>query len=173
MRSMHMEIAFFRQEQLESVVDLLHEMSLHYNRDNASSRDVVKANLIDNILGADSGVRLVIASETSRAVGLATISLLYPAPKERGQLFMKELYVVSDKRGAGVGRALMHWTAKYAVSKNCGRLDWTVDDTNPQALSFYRELGATHVAGKLYFRFSDEQLLRFATGNADSGRHDS
>src|SRR6266571_3532373 len=41
-----MEIAFFRQEQLESVVDLLHEMSLHYNRDNASSRDVVKANLI-------------------------------------------------------------------------------------------------------------------------------
>ena len=80
--------------------------------------------------------------------------------------------MVSDKRGAGVGRALMHWTAKYAVIKNCCRLDWTVDDTNPQALSFYRELGAAHVAGKLYFRFSDEQLLRFATGNADSGRHD-
>src|SRR6266853_3369837 len=127
-----MEIAFFRQEQLESVVDLLHDMSVHYNRDNASSRDVVKANLIDSILGPDSGVRLVIASETSRAVGLAAISLLYPAPKERGQLFMKELYVVSDKRGAGVGRALMRWTAKYAVAKNCSRLDWTVDDTNPE-----------------------------------------
>ena len=167
---LHVEIAFFRQEQLESVVDLLHEMSVHYNRDNASSRDVVKANLIGNILGPDSGVRLVIASEASRAVGLAAISLLYPARKERGQLFMKELYVVSDKRGAGVGRALMHWTAKYAVSKNCCRLDWTVDDTNPQALSFYRELGATHLTGKLYFRFSDEQLLRFATGNADRGR---
>jgi len=137
---LHVEIAFFRQEQLESVVDLLHEMSLHYNRDNASSRDAVKANLIGNILGPDSGVRLVIASEASRAVGLAAISLLYPALKERGQLFMKELYVVSDKRGAGVGRALMHWTAKYAVSKNCCRLDWAVDDTNPQALSFYREL---------------------------------
>lgn len=79
-----MEIAFFRQEQLESVVDLLHEMSSHYNRDNASSRDVVKANLIGNILGPDSGVRLVIASEASRAIGLATISLLYPAPMERG-----------------------------------------------------------------------------------------
>jgi len=157
-----MEIAFFRQEQLESVVDLLHDMSVHYNRDNASSRDVVKANLIGNILGPDSGVRLVIASEASRAVGLAAISLLYPAPKERGQLFMKELYVVSGKRGAGVGRALMRWTAKYAVAKNCSRFDWTVDDTNPEALSFYRELGATHVTGKAYFRFSDEELLRFA-----------
>ena len=115
-----MEIAFFRQEQLESVVDLLHEMSLHYNRDNASSRDVVKANLIGNILGPDSGVRLVIAREASRAVGLAAISLLYPAPKERGQLFMKELYVVSDKRGAGVGRALMRWTARYAIAKSHG-----------------------------------------------------
>src|SRR5207247_9105669 len=141
-----MEIAFFRQDQLESVVDLLHDMSVHYNRDNASSRDVVKANLIGNILGRDSGVRLVIASEASRAVGLAAISLLYPARKERGQLFMKELYVVSDKRGAGVGRALMHGTAKYAVTNNCCRLDWQVEDTNPQALSFYRELGEPRVA---------------------------
>src|SRR5947199_3383218 len=100
-----MEIAFFRQEQLESVVDLLHEMSLHYNRDNASSRDVVKANLIDNILGPDSGVRLVIASEASRVIGLATISLLYPAPKERGQLFMKEAVrrVRQGGRGSGAG----------------------------------------------------------------------
>jgi GNAT superfamily N-acetyltransferase len=158
-----MEIAFFRQEQLESVADLLREMSVHYNPDNVSSRDVIKANLVENILGPDSGVHLVIASEASRAIGLATISLLYPAPKERGQLFMKELYVVSDKRGAGVGRALMRWTARYAVAKNCSRFDWTVDDTNSKALSLYRELGATHVTGKVYFRFSDEQLLRFAT----------
>ena len=157
-----MEIAFFRQEQLESVVDLLHDMSVHYNRDNASSRDVVKAHLIGSILGPDSGVRLVVASEASRVIGLATISLLYPASKERGQLFMKELYVVSDKRGAGVGRALMRWIAMYAVAKNCCRFDWTVDDTNPKALAFYRELGATHLTGKAYFRLSDEELLRFA-----------
>src|SRR5207247_9994774 len=132
-----MEIAFFRQDQLESVVDLLHDMSVHYNRDNASSRDVVKANLIDNILGPDSGVRLVIASEASRAIGLTAISLLYPAPKERRQLFMKELYVVSDKRGAGVGRVLMRWTARCAVVKYCSSLVWTADDTYPNPLLLF------------------------------------
>src|SRR5258708_13345344 len=140
-----MEIAFFRQEQLESVVDLLHDMSVHYNRENASSRNVVKAHLIGSILGPDSGVRLVIASEASRVIGLATISLLYPASKERGQLFMKELYVVSDKRGAGGGRALMRWTARYAVAKNCCRFDLTLHSTNPNTMSFYPELASTHL----------------------------
>jgi hypothetical protein len=42
------------------------------------------------------------------------------------------------------------------------RFDWTVDDSNPKAIEFYRELGATHVTDKLYFRFSGEELLEFA-----------
>src|SRR5437773_1912215 len=111
-----MEIAFFRQEQLESVVDLLHEMSLHYNRDNASSRDVVKANLIGNILGPDSGVRLVIASEASRAVGLAAISLLYPAPKEPGAAIHEG--AVRGIRQAGRGGRTCAYALDSKVRRN-------------------------------------------------------
>ena len=163
-----MHIAFFSDNQLESVVDLFCDMSAHYNGANASDRTSVKHNLVHNILGKDSGVRLVVASEAGRAIGLACISLLYPAPKERGQLFMKEIYVVSGWRDRGVGRDIMRFVARYALEKSCVRFDWTVDDTNPKAIEFYRELGATHVKDKLYFRFSEEQLLEFATNNHGS-----
>ena len=160
-----MDILFYSEEYLESVVDILHDMSIHYNGENASSREAVRTNLINHILSPTSGVTLVVAVEVNRVVGLATISLLYPAPKETGQLFMKELYVASDRRGKGIGGAMMHWVANYAVSKNCVRFDWTVDSDNKAALQFYRTLGAKHVTDKLYFRFAGDQLRDFAAPN--------
>lgn len=153
-----MEIGLFEDADAESVVDVLHDMSRHYNGDNASSRDVVKANFLTNILGEDSDVRVVVARLEGRVVAVAMISILYPAPKERGQLFMKELYVASDCRAQGIGRQLMTWVAQYAVAKNCVRFDWTVDAENAKALEFYRQIGATQVKDKLYFRFSGAEL---------------
>ena len=69
---------------------------------NASSQTAVRENLVRNILGPNSGVRLILAIDGERAVGLASIALLYPAPKEQGQLFMKELYVLSEHRETGL-----------------------------------------------------------------------
>ena len=127
---------------------------------------MVRKNLIENVLGADSDVRVVVAMSGERVIGVAMISILYPARKERGQLFMKELYVVSGCRSQGMGRLLMAWIARYAVEKNCVRFDWTVDAANARALDFYRSLGAARVEEKLYFRFSDNELERFARGTA-------
>lgn len=160
-----MQIRFFAAEDTESTADLLHDMSVHYNGSNASPRDVVRANLMQRILGPSSGVRLVVATAGQRVVGLAAISLLYPAPKERAQLFMKELYVHSSERGAGIGEKLMTWLARYAVENQCARFDWTVDESNSGALRFYTDLGATHVKDKMYFRFSGASLDALAAGD--------
>lgn len=145
------------------MADLLHEMSRHYHGDNASTRAAIRQNLIDNIIGTDSDVHVVVAVAGARVVGMATISILYPAPKERGQLFMKELYVAADYRSQGTGLQLMTWIARYAVARNCSRFDWTVDASNSKALAFYRSLGATHVTDKWYFRLTGDELTRFAS----------
>lgn len=140
-----MLICLFSNEDTESVTDLLHDMSIHYNGGNASSREAVRANLLERILGPNSGVDLVVGLDGNRVVGMAAISLLYPAPKEQAQLFMKELYVHSAERGAGIGEKLMQWLAKYALENCCARFDWTVDESNEGALRFYHQLGATHI----------------------------
>jgi len=157
-----MNIEFFTPSRLETTIDLLHEMSAYWNPDNPSDREAVKKNLLANILGKDSGVRLVLAIEDDVAVALASISLLYPAPKEQGQLFMKDLYVASAKRNCGIGREIMHFIAQYAVRKGCCRFDLTTEDNNPKAMAFYEELGATRVTSKVYYRFSGDGLARFA-----------
>jgi GNAT superfamily N-acetyltransferase len=159
-----MEVRLFEPKDTESVADVLHEMSRYYNGEDASTREAVRKNLVGNILGEDSDVRVVVAALEGRVVGVAMISILYPARKERGQLFMKELFVASDFRSHGVGRKLMAWIAHYAVAKNCMRFDWTVDAKNTKALAFYAEIGATHVQDKLYFRFSGAELDALASG---------
>jgi GNAT superfamily N-acetyltransferase len=157
-----MEIRFFQTEDTDSAAALLHEMSRHYNGKKASSREAVRRNLVDNILGSDSNVRIVVAVVADRVIGLATLSILYPAPNERAQLFMKELYVAADWRSQGIGTQIMKWIAQYAVRTNCARFDWTVDAQNTRAIAFYKSLGAKHVAEKLYFRFSGDELQRLA-----------
>ncbi len=161
-----MEMRLFEGQDVESVTDLLHDMSRHYNGENASARSAVRTNLIERILGPNSGVTLVVALSGARAVGLAAISILYPAPKERGQLFMKELYVHSDCRGGRIGEQLMVWIARYAIQHDCVRFDWTAEANNPGAVRFYSALGARRVEEKIYFRFESEDLLSFSQHDA-------
>lgn len=157
-----MQIRFHHPEDFESLLDVFVDMSVHYNGTSSSTRDVIERNLRDRILGPHSDVRLVVAIEDGVVQGVAAISLLYPAPKERGQLFMKELYVHRDHRGSKVGEQLMRWIARHAVEQGCVRFDWTVDDDNAGALSFYRRLNADHVTSKLYFRLAGEALEELA-----------
>ena len=159
-----MEIRFFQSEDTDSAAALLYEMSCHYHGNKASTREAVRRNLVENILGSDSDVRIVVAMVSARVIGLATLSILYPAPNERAQLFMKELYVAADWRSQGIGTQIMKWIAQYAVKTNCARFDWTVDAQNTKAIAFYKSLGALHVADKLYFRFSGDELQRLADG---------
>jgi GNAT superfamily N-acetyltransferase len=156
-----MHISFFSPADTESAVGALYELNCHYFGEAASSRDDARLTL-GNILSAESGVRMVVAKEEDEIAGLATISLLYPAPESRGQLFLKDLYVCAKWRGSGVGEALMRFLASYAVSKNCIRFDWTTESTNLGALAFYERLGAKRVEEKVYFRLAGDSLVAFA-----------
>ncbi len=95
-------------------------------------------------------------------LAFASYSILYPAPRLSGQLFMKDLFVSKRARGQGLGRALMVYLAREALDKGCLRMDWTAESTNPNAGRFYQAMGAALIEEKQYFRFEGEQLQRFA-----------
>jgi GNAT superfamily N-acetyltransferase len=145
-----MRIAFFQPDQVETVVDLLHEMSGHYNEGRASDKELIRANLVDGILGHLSGVRLLLALESERAVGLASIAILYPAVREMGH---------------GIGTMLLRHVAEYALANNCIRVDWTTDRSNAKACALYERFGARPVDEKVYFRLTGDDLVRLAASS--------
>lgn len=110
------------------------------------------------IIDGRSGCKAVIAWIDGSPTAFATISLLHPAQNENGTLFMKDLFVLKAARGSGVGKRVMLYLAQMAHQLGCKRFDWTAELDNPDAISFYRALGADRVEEKVYFRFGEAAL---------------
>ena len=57
-------------------------------------------------------------------------------------LYMDDLYVRPDFRGAGVGTKLINEVIAFAKAENCKKLRWQVSEWNQPAIDFYKGLGA-------------------------------
>jgi len=73
-------------------------------------------------------------------------------------IYLEDLYVRPQFRGAGIGRALLVYLAKLARERGCGRLEWSVLDWNEPAIGFYRRIGASPLSGWTVYRVAGEAL---------------
>ena len=58
-------------------------------------------------------------------------------------IYLEDLFVDPEARGAGLGKALLARLAQLAMARGCARLEWSVLDWNEPAIAFYKSLGAT------------------------------
>ena len=77
-------------------------------------------------------------------------------------LYLEDLFVQSEFRGKGIGKALLVELARIAVAEKCGRVNWQVLDWNTPAIEFYKRLGARMLTEWETFRLSGEALERLA-----------
>ncbi len=98
--------------------------------------------LADALFGAQPAAEAVIAEGASGAVGFALFFHNFSTWKGRRGLYLEDLYVTPDARGAGVGAALLRHLAGLALERGCARFEWSVLDWNEGAIRFYRALGA-------------------------------
>jgi GNAT superfamily N-acetyltransferase len=157
-----LRIQRYEGQYFSSLVDTLVELDQHYFGPNGKTWEQIRDGVTQNLLGAGSGVDVLVAIESDEVVGIATISLLFPAPDQFGQLFMKDLFIRQPWRGRGIGKAMMQFIAAHALNLNCTRLDWTTEESNSSAISFYDSLGANRVPEKIYFRLAGEEIAALA-----------
>ena len=69
----------------------------------------------------------------------STTTLLFLA---KPGIYLEDLFVLEDKRGLGIGSALLRHLAMLCVSNDWGRLEWSVLDWNESAIRVYERLGA-------------------------------
>lgn len=75
-------------------------------------------------------------------MGMAVYYLIPFTYRARPTLFLKELFVDPEYRGAGVGAALMRAAAQAARDAGCATMRWQVAHWNVGARRFYEGLGA-------------------------------
>ncbi|MFT5483354.1 MAG: GNAT superfamily N-acetyltransferase [Halieaceae bacterium] len=117
-----------------------------------------------SIFADDSVVAGLIGEVDGEAAGFAVYFFNYSTWLGRNGLYLEDLYVAPDQRGTGLGKALLRGLAQIAVSKGCGRFEWSVLDWNEPAIGFYDRLGALPQPEWLGYRLSGPRLEAFAAG---------
>jgi len=84
-------------------------------------------------------------------------------------LYLEDLFVNPDRRGHGIGKALLVQLARIAKERNCGRLEWAVLDWNEPAINFYKSLNAKLMDEWRTFRVTGETLETLANGSRQAG----
>lgn len=121
-----------------------------------------EAILNEALFGTAPAAEAVLARVDGAVAGFAVYFQNFSTFQGRRGLHLEDLYVRSDFRGQGVGTALLGFVARLAVSRACGRLEWSVLDWNRRAIDFYAGMGARPVAGWSEYRLEGEALLKLA-----------
>jgi GNAT superfamily N-acetyltransferase len=116
----------------------------------------------ESLFGARPDAEVVIAEVDGAPAGFALFFHNYSTFLARRGLYLEDLFVLPEHRGAGVGRALLAHLARIAVERGCGRLEWWVLDWNEPAIRFYESLGAEPMDEWTVYRVTGDALTRLA-----------
>jgi GNAT superfamily N-acetyltransferase len=103
-------------------------------------------------IDADPRNELIVADDDGDVVGTCQLTFT-PSLSRRGaeRMTIEAVRVRPDRRGSGVGRAMMLWALDRARERGCGLAQLTTDKRRTSAQRFYASLGftATHEGMKL------------------------
>ena len=104
----------------------------------------------------------LIELDTGEIVGFAFWFKNYSTWTGTPGIYLEDLFVMPEFRGAGYGKALLVHLAKKCVENGWSRFQWWVLDWNEPSIAFYRSLGAVPMDEWTVFRVSGDALLRLA-----------
>lgn len=101
-----------------------------------------EAGLSAALFGAGARCAALVAPGEGGLRGIALWFLTYNFWLGRPVLYLEDLFVRAEARGAGVGEALMRALAAEALARDCAWMDWQVLTSNLGGQRFYARLGA-------------------------------
>jgi GNAT superfamily N-acetyltransferase len=114
--------------------------------------------LKEHLFGCKPYVEAIIAEYGGQAVGFAIFFHNYSTFLTKPGIYLEDLFVLPEFRRKGIGKEILTYLAKLAVSRDCGRLEWSVLDWNESAISFYENMGASVLPDWRICRVTGEDL---------------
>jgi GNAT superfamily N-acetyltransferase len=107
-----------------------------------------------------------IAESEGEPVGYAIWFYSYSTFTGRHGIYLEDLYVRREQRGAGIGKAFLKSLAARCIAEGLTRLEWQVLDWNEPSIGFYRSLGAVEMGGWTGFRLAGDALQALGSGTS-------
>jgi GNAT superfamily N-acetyltransferase len=108
-----------------------------------------------------------VALDGDEVVGIALWFLNFSTWRGTHGIYLEDLYVQPQHRGAGIGKELLRTLAAVCVERGYSRLEWAVLDWNTPSIEFYKAAGAVALDEWTVFRLTDDALTDFAEPRSD------
>jgi len=122
-----------------------------------------EAVLGDRLFGARPYAEVLIGEVDGVAQGFALFFHNFSTFEGKPGIYLEDLFVRPEARGAGLGKAFLQRLAQLAVERDCARLEWWVLDWNEPAIRFYKALGAKPMDDWTTYRVDGDALAALAS----------
>ena len=103
---------------------------------------------------------VIFACENGKEVGYALFFHNFSTFLGRAGIYLEDLFIEPAYRGKGYGKATLKKLAEIAVSRGCGRLEWSCLDWNRPSIDFYLSLGAEPMEEWTVYRVTGDTLRK-------------
>ena len=121
------------------------------------------------LFGSDPSAEALVAELDGTPVGFAVFYRTFSTWQCRPGIWLEDLFVPEEHRGAGVGFALLRELAAITVSRGYTRLEWAALDWNEPALRFYERLDAGQLNEWIMHRLDGTALRQLAATQPVTG----
>ena len=156
-----MNIRFATAEDVPQILNFIKHLA---DYEKLSHEVVATEEKLKQTLFGDKAYAEVLIAETddNQPAGFALFFFNYSTFLAKAGIHLEDLYVLSEFRNLGIGKALLKKLAAIAVERDCGRLEWNVLDWNSAAIDFYQSQGAILMDGWTTNRVTGDALVNLA-----------
>lgn len=116
-----------------------------------------------HLFGGKPYAEAILAELSGKVVGFALFFHNYSTFLTQPGIYLEDLFVLPEYRSCGIGKALLIHVAQLAISRGCGRLEWSVLTWNQPAIAFYQRMGASILPDWQICRVTGEALTDLAS----------
>lgn len=144
----------------QTILNFIMELAIYEKAGHEVKSDI--KDIRRSLFAPDATARALLCSIDGKDVGYAVYFFNYSTWLGKNGLYLEDLYVTPAFRGRGAGKAILHYLARLALKKHCGRFEWSVLDWNEPAIKFYQSIGAVPMDEWTIYRLSGDALTEFA-----------
>ena len=117
--------------------------------------------LARTLFGEHKFADVLLAEIDGEAVGFALYYYHYSTFNAAPSLWLEDLFVDPNRRGAGVGKSLLKELCRIAQGEGCERVEWWVLDWNEDSIRFYESIGAQPMSEWTVYRMDEDAIQSF------------
>lgn len=153
------EIRFATAQDIPIILDFIKKLAEY---EKMSDEVVATEELLNEWIFQKQKAEVIFAIEDGKEVGFALFFHNFSTFLGKAGIYLEDLFVLSEYRGRGHGKALLSRLAEIACERGCGRLEWSCLDWNKPSIDFYLSLGASPMDDWTVYRVTGEKLIRLS-----------